>query len=279
MRRGVKLSCILTAEVAKACGSKERCLTPRSAHARPDHPILRETEKYLLSKRDPEGCIISGTTTTAEGNYTVAYPLAVLAKVWKRRDLEDLAILQLRLRKERLVDEHGDLWLRHRPTPDGEQRTFPGWLCGVAWYLLGLVRTLDELQHRDDLDDLHAEVRRACEWAMKYQRDDGLWGVFVAAPELTPDTAGSAGIAAALAWAAKRGWAEPSCMEAAKKTLDGLKKHLTPDGFLTGMSQSNKREAGIALQRSDYRVNCQTAMGLMAQLIAASKNNVDAIVR
>lgn len=241
------------------------------ARTHPDHPILREAEKYLLSKRDAEGCIISGATTTAEGNYTVAYPLAILAKTWKRQDLEDLAVLQLRLRQQRLVDEQGDLWLRQHRTSEGTHRTFPGWSRGVAWYALGLVRTLDELQHRDDLDDLHAEVRRVSEWIVKHQREDGLWGVFVGEPELTADTAGSAGIAAALAWAAQRGWADQVCQEAASKTLRGLKRHLTPDGFLTGMSPSNKREAGIALQRSAYRVNCQTAMGLMAQLIAAAE--------
>jgi len=49
--------------------------------------------------------------------------------------------------------------------------------------------------------------------------------------------------------------------------LVGLKTHLTPDGFLGGVSQSNK--GGEALQRGSYRVIFQMAMGLMAQLVAA----------
>ena len=49
-------------------------------------------------------------------------------------------------------------------------------------------------------------------------------------PRLAPDTAGSAGIAAALALGAKHG----------EKTLAGLRTHLTPDGLRGGVSHSTK---------------------------------------
>jgi hypothetical protein len=49
--------------------------------------------------------------------------------------------------------------------------------------------------------------------------------------------------------------------------LTALKGSLTADGFLAGVSPSNK--GGAAIQRSDYRVIYQMGMGLMAQLLAA----------
>ncbi|MFP3344827.1 hypothetical protein R0J87_20330, partial [Halomonas sp. SIMBA_159] len=48
---------------------------------------------------------------------------------------------------------------------------------------------------------------------------------------------------------------------------------LTADGMLTGMSQSNKSEGREDLQRSDYRVIGQCAMGLFAQLSAALRRS------
>ena len=109
-----------------------------------------------------------------------------------------------------------------------------------------------------------SNLRHGCQ---PLQRADGLWSVFVDQPGLTPDTAGSAGIAAALAIGANEGWLAPSAKIAAAKTLAGLKPHLTPDGFLGGVSQANK--VGEGLQRGTYRVIYQMSMGLMAQLIAA----------
>jgi hypothetical protein len=46
-----------------------------------------------------------------------------------------------------------------------------------------------------------------------------------------------------------------------------LTRHLTADGLLGGVSQSNK--GGEALQRGSYRSIYQMGMGLKAQLIAA----------
>jgi unsaturated rhamnogalacturonyl hydrolase len=103
--------------------------------------------------------------------------------------------------------------------------------------------------------------------AMKHQRDDGLWAVYVKRPDLTQDTAGSSGIAASLAIGDQQGWLDESAREAAERTLSGLKPHLTPDGFLSGAGQSNK--GGGSLQSGNCRVIYQMAMGLMGQLIAA----------
>ncbi|MBC7927866.1 MAG: glycoside hydrolase family 88 protein, partial [Bryobacteraceae bacterium] len=81
------------------------------------------------------------------------------------------------------------------------------------------------------------------------------------------DTSGSAGIAAALAIGVREGWLDAKARSAAAKTLAGLRAHLTPDGFLGGVTQANK--AGEGLQRGDYRVIYQMGVGIMGQLIAA----------
>ncbi len=80
--------------------------------------------------------------------------------------------------------------------------------------------------------------------AMAMQRADGLWSVFADEPALTPDTAGSVGIAAAWAIGAKHGWLDTTAKTAAARTLAGLQKHLTPDGLLGGVSQSKTRAVG-----------------------------------
>jgi unsaturated rhamnogalacturonyl hydrolase len=91
--------------------------------------------------------------------------------------------------------------------------------------------------------------------------------VFLDRPEFTPDTSGSAGIAAALAIGAQQGWLDATAKSAAARTLTGLKPHLTADGMLGGVSQANK--SNDDLQRGICRLVYQMGMGLMVQLIAA----------
>jgi rhamnogalacturonyl hydrolase YesR len=193
----------------------------------------------------------------------VAFPLAALAIARNSDALAALALDQLRIRQARLWHD-GALWLRYR---DDGQRSFRNWARAVAWYLLGLVRTLELLRDRViDVADLEAEACRVGNWVQGFQRDDGLWAAYVDDPGLAADASGSAGIAAALALGARIGVLPQAATGAARRTLDGLQNHLTPDGFLGGATQANR--GGEVLQRSDYRVLSQVAMGLQAQLIA-----------
>lgn len=227
----------------------------------PDHPVLDLAVAYLRSKRDDDGAIIDRGTTTTEGSYIVAYPLAAIARARKSSELAEWARTQLRVRQRRLA-VGGAIY--QRAGQDGA-RSYRNWTRGVAWYLLGIVRTLDTLNEAPA--DLVAEAARVAAWVQKHQRPDGLWPCYVDDPGLLSDTSGSAGIAAALALGASKGWFAAPAREAAARTWGGLIPHLTPDGFLGGVAQYNK--GGEALQRSDYRVLSQMAMGLMAQLEAA----------
>ena len=107
--------------------------------------------------------------------------------------------------------------------------------------------------------------------ALEYQRGDGLWCGFLPEPDVAPDTSGSAGIAAAVFIAARLGAAEPAWILAARRALQGCLDRLSLHGFLTGVSQSNKREGGPAFQRSPHRVSLQFGMGLLGVLLAASR--------
>ncbi|MEX0886548.1 MAG: glycoside hydrolase family 88 protein [Phycisphaeraceae bacterium] len=237
------------------------------ARVRPQHPMLDKALDHLQRMRRPDGAIYGGPTITCEGAYTVAWPLSLIARQRGDADLAALALAQLRHRRDRLVHD-GGVWLRHS---DDGTRTYRNWARGVAWYALGLVRTLELFDEPACPADLVAEARRLTAWVRGLQRDDGLWDCFLDEPATGRETSGSAGIATALARAAGAGLADDAdaARAAAERTLTGLGQWLTPDGLLGGVSQSNKAEAGEAGQRSGHRVISQMGMGLAGQLMAA----------
>lgn len=228
----------------------------------PQNPVLDLAISHCLDKHDAEGAVIDYATTTTEGAYIAGYALAAMGKARGRDDLTNLALMQLRARRDRnLID--GTIF----QAVGGENKGhLPNWARSVAWYLLGFARVLDVLNPGDEAADLYAEFQRAAHWAMQWQLENGLWRNFFDDLNSDPDTSGSAGIAAALALGARRGWLPPSARDAAQRTLNGLEPYLAPDGFLGGMAQFNK--GGEALQRANYRVMAPMAMGLAAQLRA-----------
>ncbi len=232
------------------------------AKVNPKHPVLRKVMGFWLRHQQASGIIQDGELTSAEGSYTVAYPMMVIGMQRKDEELIDLAIKQIRLRKSLLIHED-DCYLRYWVNG---KRSFRNWARGVAWYSLGLVRTLEELNEAREVSDLREELERLAEWVSAYQHEDGLWSCFLH-EDVAVDTSGSAGIAAALAIAVKNDLLPNKYKAVSQKTMTGLVNHLTPDGMLTGVAQSNR--GGIALQQSDYRVISQMGMGLMAQLAAA----------
>ncbi len=233
------------------------------------HPILESVVDFWLSHRNEQGVVVDDdlelggghklpSCITAEGAYTVAYPMMVIAQ--QRRDayLAELALHQLRIRRDALV-MGDDLYLR--AFPDGS-KTHRNWGRGYAWYMLGLIKTL---LLAPDHPDLVAEFQRISAIVMRLQQDNGLWPCFLGEPDSGDETSGSVGIAAALALGADM--LPPASRQAAIRTATALENRLTPDGFLTGVTQGNR--TGEALQRSGYRVIYQFSMGLMAQLLAA----------
>ncbi len=251
---------------ASLWGSSEQTL-PLAALARhrPRHPAIDRAIENWCKWRAPEATGKGHAGISAEGCYTFGYPCAVVARLRRSAELEQLAVRQLRARRDRLIAGE-QFFLRHYE--DG-RRTYPGWARGLAWYSLGYAKTLSVLDGRNDLSDLHAELRRVLLWTIARQRPDGLWSCFVDDHAIAPDTSGSSGIAAAIAIAVRRGWLPEAALAPARRARQALRGHLTPDGLLRGVSQSNKPEAGESLQRSGYRVILQFGMGLFGQMEAA----------
>ena len=236
-------------------------LLPMAALARlhPKHPALELVKVFARRRLAELGAIHDPGELTAEGFYTVSYTLSVLART--EPEWGEIALAELRRRHERLRHE-GALYLRYHT--DG-RLTFRWWARGVAWYLLGTVRTLRELG--TPLDSFRSILTADVANVLAWQRPDGLWDCFLDDSDSEADTSGSAGIAAALALGARMGLFEDNALQSAWRCWHGLHKHLTPDGFLAGAAQVNR--GGEALQLSDYRVISPYAMGLMAQLASA----------
>ena len=229
------------------------------ARINPTHPILQTVTAAWESYTKPNGMVIDGEMISAEGCYTVAYPMAVIGKTWQDHQLQQKALEQLR---HRLVLLHnGKIYLRNT----AGNYSYPNWARGAAWFLLGFARTLSELKSEDP--EIVQKFREAAEIALSMQREDGLWNCFMDQPESVPDTSGSAGIAAAVLTGIEIGILPKHYKTQAEKCWNGLQDYITPDGFLKGVAQDNR--GGVKLQMSRYRVIAQMGMGMMAQLYAS----------
>lgn len=225
----------------------------------PQHPICDYAITMWNNKTLADGSIHDGHIT-AEASYTTAYPMAVIAAGRNDDTLRERALLQLRLRRQRLM-VGDDIYLRHSDT-----YTFKNWARGITWYLLGLARTLDVLGPDSD-PELATHLQERCQWVLGFQRDDGLWNNFFNEDGYRPDSSGSAGIATALVLAHKLGLADAGVIDVAQRTRAALDKLIQPDGFLASVAPNNKR--GEKEQHTHRRTIEPFALGLYAQLVAA----------
>nr|MBI1229394.1 hypothetical protein [Cytophagales bacterium] len=247
------------------------CPLPISVIAKlyPDHPVIDLLIAYCLQNKNEIGLVHDGIVST-EGCYTLAYPLAISAVVKNTKEIANLAVQQLLLRHELLVKE-GHIY--QRGNLDGEV-SFENWARGVAWYMLGLIRTWLVLQDHPEfkllpgMDIIKNHYISSVLWSLNYQQKNGLWHCFLARPETGIDVSGSLGIAAAIAIGQKHGALPKDVSKQLDMTRRSLINYLTPDGFLTGCAQANK--GGEELQEGGYRVIALFASGLYAQFLAAT---------
>jgi unsaturated rhamnogalacturonyl hydrolase len=239
------------------------------AKYRRDHPvILKALEFFEAAGRRNGGAVIDEDMVTAEGSYTVAYPLAVMARQFNRQDMAEQAIAQILLRRDCLAREQHVFLRYHRKS---QEHTFRSWARAFAWYCLGLVKTCIELKDSQfanlvGMAELEAEIIRIAQVAVAWRQPDGLWSCFLDDATTGIDTSGSAGISAALALAASRQLLPNEFLMLARDNFLELSTYLTPDGILTGVAQHNA--GGMELQKSGYRVHSQMGLGLWAQLYA-----------
>lgn len=231
----------------------------------PEHIAVQNAISFLSSRTSPDGMIVSGNDITTEGCYTVAYPLAGMAVKLNRPELAESALRQLQFRTRYLTNR---TTIFQRSSLQGHQ-TFANWGRGVAWYLLGYAKTIAILKNSNFdnlplLNEIETEFIRAAELASKWQSEKGFWYCFTDKPATAIDNSATAGIATAFAWGHKLGLLDKTYFDKAKNSLTAMNNYLTPDGFLTHISQINR--GGEELQASGYRVISQFGLGLMAQL-------------
>lgn len=240
-------------------------LLPLAAMARLGRATLaRELcEEFLPRFRRADGAVRDNGMLSAEGMYTVAYPLAVIGALSGRVDYLADARRQLRLRVAALRD--GGVLLRRYE--DGRVE-FRDWIRAWTWYLLGLARTLPILESAGvEVAGLRSELAEIAEASLRWRSEDDLWHTYVDDPATPLETSGSAGIAAAWAIGAGHGLLDADWSDRAARTAEALLACVGPEGVLRGASQANKD--GERLQRSRYRINSQVGSGLLAQLCAA----------
>lgn len=229
------------------------------AHTNPTHPLLETAVSFCVNHANAEGVIADGVGNNrilkTEECYTVSYPLAVLAKTLNRPELARLATQTL-LSRVSLLDKGDNIY--QRGTEQGEMY-FGNWSRGVAWYLLGLAKTLVHLPESEDKALLKNAFEKAVHKVIGYQQSNGLWYCFLHKPETGFETSGTAGIAAALIYGHQHGLLDKKAKIAALKAKNGLSPYLTPDGFLTGTAQVNK--GGDALQQNGFRVISPYTLG------------------
>ncbi|MDA3955119.1 glycoside hydrolase family 88 protein [Oceanispirochaeta sp.] len=238
----------------------ESTLPVASLAGQPGFEAIGFYARQMWDERTGEDGAVTDGESTAEGCYTIAYPMATLAVREGNKALIDSVLTQLRTRKEKLFRK-GKLYLRNKE----ETLSFENWTRGICWYILGNYRCLSLLGDSYP-DDLMNHFKERCSWIISKQRPDGLWDNFLDEEGFPPDSSGSAGIAAALAGAYRKGLLGEEALEAAKRCFDGLCSLLEPDGWLSSVAPNNKR--GEKEQHTHLRTVEPFALGLFAQLWA-----------
>jgi hypothetical protein len=235
----------------------------------PRHPLIPQAIAFFSAKAGADGLVIDDDVVSAEGCYTVAYPLAVIAAASGSAETAEQALRQALLRKRHLRGENS-VHLR-RFTSSGEV-AFTNWSRAYGWYSLGLTKTYLTLRDCEaalpeaEMAELRGEIADALALARSYLPDSGVWPVFFGHSDSGPETSGTAAVAAAFALAAEAGVVPDSFREDAERIRAALRGWLTPDGLYGGVSQHNA--GGMRLQLSGYRVLSQMGLGLWGQLFA-----------
>ncbi len=231
----------------------------------PKHPSIKLFTDFC--ERRIENGQTKGESITTEGCYTLAYPLAVVARATGQRALYEYALIELEERIKYLTDDQA---VYQRASKDGSTKGFRNWGRGYTWFLLGLVRTAtvigeDKVFARDArLKRIREAYVYYAQLALQHQQPDHGWRGFLDLPETPYDSSATAGLGAALLYGQRADWLPELSEKHLTDIRRRLEKSLTPDGFLTGSCQINR--GGETLQKSSYRVISQYVMGLMAHL-------------
>lgn len=231
----------------------------------PDHPSIKLFTDFCENRI--ENNKTKGSSLTTEGCYHLAYPLAAVAKAKGKKEWFEIALIEL---DERIHYLTGNDVVYQRASKNGEQTAFRNWARGYAWFLLGLVRSYPLIDKSGLFkgDSRLTRIKQAFEEyahvAIKYQQPDAGWKAYIDLIETGFDASGTAGIASALMYGYGLGWNVDFNEQKQLAARERLEQSLTSDGFLKDNCQVNR--GGEELQKGNYRVISQYAMGLMAHL-------------
>jgi unsaturated rhamnogalacturonyl hydrolase len=195
------------------------------------------------------------TGISAEGCYTVAYPMARVGRLLERDELLDQAQAQL-LERSRILLKAGTVYQKQYI---GKEPYFPNWARALGWFLVGYGQTLRQIPRARHSAEALADYQRLCRLALEWQQEGGLWSVFIDR-QLEADTSGSAAILAGLAIAHSLGVLPEAATVRIGRGIHALEPYISADGLLRGCAQLNR--GGEELQVSSYRVIAPFAMGL-----------------
>lgn len=123
----------------------------------PRHPALKYALEGFEMYRDSERDVVAEDKLVTESAYNIAYTMMAMAVRGGHPGLKVRAFNQLRAIRDLLTDGE-NVFLRYHLTTG--ERTFQNWSRGVAWYFLGLVRTLALLPNAERPPDLVAPASR-----------------------------------------------------------------------------------------------------------------------
>lgn len=98
------------------------------------------------------------------------FPLSVVADLKKDTVLRNLALHNLIYRIHHLPDNEG---INQRGNDKGD-KMYKNWGRGIAWYLLGLVRTLEFAKGTPEESIIKNELKRVINFVLTFQQENGL---------------------------------------------------------------------------------------------------------
>jgi rhamnogalacturonyl hydrolase YesR len=239
------------------------------AKIKPDHPLVWQAVDFCKSQINSAGIIThkdgNELKIKTEENYTVSYPLLVIAKNTGDHSLADIAVSNLLYRKKLLSTENG---VFHRKI-GSDNPVYLNWARGTAWYLLGLAKSIKLIPPaHPKYNELVEEFQLAASRVVSHINPDGMFYAFLHDKTTTLDTSGTAGIVAAFAYGVKNNFlSEVHYSDVIRKSINEMvKSYLTPDGYLRGSTQINN--GGEILQRSKFRTISPYTLGFIGIILS-----------
>lgn len=163
--------------------------------------------------------------------------LARLAKLTGDTKVAEEAVRQLEVHLRLLQDGETGVLFHGWNCSAQNHMSAARWTRANAWIAVGTPMILKELDGLAAIpDSVFSRYRTMLEGLVRYQQSNGLWATVMDRPDFYQETSGSAGIACGILKAVRLGLVDPSLLEAARNTLQGVLRTIRPGGEVAGVS-------------------------------------------